>query len=80
MSQEKKLAVLIDSDNVSAKYAHFIMAEAEKYHAAAAVDSLIGNREAKSLIERQRRRHIQCRQSDMLDTGAILFELHMYHS
>ncbi|MGN0701118.1 MAG: NYN domain-containing protein [Oscillospiraceae bacterium] len=31
MSQEKKLAVLIDSDNVSAKYAHFIMAEAEKY-------------------------------------------------
>lgn len=31
MSDEKRLAVLIDSDNVSAKYAQFIMQEAEKY-------------------------------------------------
>ena len=31
MSQEKKIAVLIDSDNVSAKYAQFIMQEVEKY-------------------------------------------------
>lgn len=31
MSEEKKLAVLIDSDNVSAKYAQFIMQEAVKY-------------------------------------------------
>ena len=31
MSEEKKLAVLIDSDNVSAKYASFIMNEVQKY-------------------------------------------------
>ncbi|MGN0649948.1 MAG: NYN domain-containing protein [Oscillospiraceae bacterium] len=31
MSDEKKLAVLIDSDNISAKYAQFIMQEAAKY-------------------------------------------------
>lgn len=31
MSEEKKLAVLIDSDNVSAKYAQFIMQEVVKY-------------------------------------------------
>ncbi len=31
MSEQKRLAVLIDSDNVSAKYAQFIMQEAEKY-------------------------------------------------
>ena len=31
MLQEKRLAVLIDSDNVSAKYAQFIMQEIEKY-------------------------------------------------
>ncbi len=31
MSDQKKLAVLIDSDNVSAKYAQFIMQEVEKY-------------------------------------------------
>lgn len=31
MSEEKKLAVLIDSDNVSAKYAHFVMNEVQKY-------------------------------------------------
>ncbi|MBE6901223.1 MAG: NYN domain-containing protein [Ruminococcaceae bacterium] len=31
MLQEKRLAVLIDSDNVSAKYAQFIMQEVEKY-------------------------------------------------
>lgn len=31
MSEETKLAVLIDSDNVSAKYAHFIMQEVLKY-------------------------------------------------
>ncbi len=31
MSEQKKLAVLIDSDNVSAKYAQFIMQEVEKY-------------------------------------------------
>lgn len=31
MSEEKKLAVLIDSDNVSAKYAPFIMQEVQKY-------------------------------------------------
>ncbi|MGN0687114.1 MAG: NYN domain-containing protein [Oscillospiraceae bacterium] len=31
MIQEKRLAVLIDSDNVSAKYAQFIMQEIEKY-------------------------------------------------
>ncbi len=31
MNQEKRLAVLIDSDNVSAKYAQFIMQEVEKY-------------------------------------------------
>lgn len=31
MSDEKKLAVLIDSDNISAKYAQFIMQEASKY-------------------------------------------------
>ena len=31
MSEEKKLAVLIDSDNVSAKYAQFVMNEVQKY-------------------------------------------------
>ena len=31
MSDEKKLALLIDSDNVSAKYAQFILQEASKY-------------------------------------------------
>lgn len=31
MSEEKKLALLIDSDNVSAKYAQFILQEASKY-------------------------------------------------
>lgn len=31
MSEEKRLAVLIDSDNVSAKYAHFVMNEIVKY-------------------------------------------------
>lgn len=31
MSEEKRLAVLIDSDNVSAKYAQFIMNEVQKY-------------------------------------------------
>lgn len=31
MSEEKRLAVLIDSDNVSAKYAQFIMQEVVKY-------------------------------------------------
>ena len=31
MSEEKKLAVLIDSDNVSAKYAQYIMQEVSKY-------------------------------------------------
>lgn len=31
MSEERKLAVLIDSDNVSAKYAQFIMQEVVKY-------------------------------------------------
>lgn len=31
MSEEKRLAVLIDSDNVSAKYAQFIMQETAKY-------------------------------------------------
>jgi len=31
MSEEKKLALLIDSDNVSAKYASFILQEASKY-------------------------------------------------
>lgn len=31
MSEEKKLALLIDSDNVSAKYAPFILQEAAKY-------------------------------------------------
>lgn len=31
MSEEKKLALLIDSDNVSAKYAPFILQEASKY-------------------------------------------------
>ena len=31
MSEEKKLAVLIDSDNVSAKYAQFVMSEVQKY-------------------------------------------------
>ncbi len=31
MSEEKRLAVLIDSDNVSAKYAQFIMSEVQKY-------------------------------------------------
>lgn len=31
MSEEKKLAVLIDSDNVSAKYAPFVMNEVQKY-------------------------------------------------
>ncbi len=31
MSEEKKFALLIDSDNVSAKYAPFILKEAEKY-------------------------------------------------
>lgn len=31
MSEQKRLAVLIDSDNVSAKYAQFIMQETEKY-------------------------------------------------
>lgn len=31
MSEEKRLAVLIDSDNVSAKYAQFIMQEVAKY-------------------------------------------------
>ena len=31
MSDQKRLAVLIDSDNVSAKYAQFIMQEVEKY-------------------------------------------------
>ena len=31
MSEQKRIAVLIDSDNVSAKYAQFIMQEAEKY-------------------------------------------------
>ena len=31
MSDEKKLALLIDSDNVSAKYAQFIVQEASKY-------------------------------------------------
>ncbi len=31
MSEEKKLALLIDSDNVSAKYAQFIVQEASKY-------------------------------------------------
>ncbi len=33
MSEEKRLAVLIDSDNVSAKYAQFIMNEVQKYGA-----------------------------------------------
>lgn len=31
MAEEKKLALLIDSDNVSAKYAQFILQEASKY-------------------------------------------------
>lgn len=31
MNEEKKLALLIDSDNVSAKYAQFILQEASKY-------------------------------------------------
>lgn len=31
MSEEKRLAVLIDSDNVSAKYAPFVMNEVQKY-------------------------------------------------
>lgn len=31
MTEQKKLAVLIDSDNISAKYAQFIMQEIEKY-------------------------------------------------
>lgn len=31
MTEEKKLALLIDSDNVSAKYAQFILQEASKY-------------------------------------------------
>ena len=31
MSEEKRLAVLIDSDNVSAKYAQFVMNEVQKY-------------------------------------------------
>ncbi len=31
MSDQRRIAVLIDSDNVSAKYAQFIMQEAEKY-------------------------------------------------
>ena len=31
MSDQRKIAVLIDSDNVSAKYAQFIMQEVEKY-------------------------------------------------
>ena len=31
MSEEKKFAVLIDSDNVSAKYAQFVMNEVQKY-------------------------------------------------
>ena len=31
MNEEKKLALLIDSDNVSAKYAAFILQEASKY-------------------------------------------------
>lgn len=31
MSDQKRIAVLIDSDNVSAKYAQFIMQEVEKY-------------------------------------------------
>lgn len=31
MSEEKRLALLIDSDNVSAKYAQFILQEASKY-------------------------------------------------
>lgn len=31
MSEEKRLAVLIDSDNVSAKYAQFVMSEVQKY-------------------------------------------------
>ena len=31
MFEERKLAVLIDSDNVSAKYAQFIMQEAAKF-------------------------------------------------
>ena len=35
MSEEKKLAVLIDSDNVSAKYAQFVMNEVQKYGSSA---------------------------------------------
>ena len=31
MNEDKKLALLIDSDNVSAKYAPFILQEASKY-------------------------------------------------
>ena len=31
MNEEKKLALLIDSYNVSAKYAQFILQEASKY-------------------------------------------------
>ena len=31
MNEEKKLALLIDSDNVSAKYAQYILEEASKY-------------------------------------------------